>query len=104
MPVNLEQIQRQIDTLNMQKENIQKKLDLHNVEVEKLNKQKADLQKKIDDLSGNVEEGADAGITTATAGNISSDGGQGNFAPRLGTYKRKYKKESLDLLDLLFNS
>jgi SMC interacting uncharacterized protein involved in chromosome segregation len=102
MPQNLEQIQNQLNMLNKQKDDIQKKVDMHNLELEKLQKQKEDIQKKLDALTGNVEEEADAGITTSTAGNISVAGGQGNYAPRFGMYRRKKLESILNFIDKIF--
>lgn len=38
----------------------------------------------------NIKEDADAAITTSTAGDVSSYGGEGNFAPKLGVMMTRF--------------
>ena len=90
---NLEQIKIQIDKLQSQKDERQIEIEKHQTEIQKLQEEKDALQKKIDNLTGSVEEEADAAITTTSVGNASVYGGRANFAPKIGMTRRTTKKK-----------
>ena len=90
---NLEQIKVQIGKLQKQKDEIQRNIDEHQAEIQELQEEKNALQKKIDNLTGSVEEEADAAITTTSVGDASVYGGRASFAPKMGMVRRDKKKK-----------
>ena len=102
---DIEQMEMQVNGLKEKRDKVQEEIDKHQVMITKLTDEKKKFQEQIDRIQG-VQEDADGAITTTTAGNISTLGGSGNYAPKIGmvlTRKKKKKNESkvIDFLDNL---
>lgn len=107
---DMEQMKQQVDALRMKKSKVQEQIDKHTEAIAKLTKERDKYQEDIDNITG-VQEEADAAVTTSNAGDISTLGGSGNYAPKIGmVLKRKKKKKkkknenkAIDYLDNLLS-